>query len=106
MIKPLKIAIAGLGTVGAGVVKLLAGNAELIAARCGRPVVITAVSARDRRKDRGVSLEGVDWYDDAATMAERADCDVVVELIGGADGMARRVVDAALARGRHVVTAN
>ena len=106
MIKPLKIAIAGLGTVGAGVVKLLAGNAELIAARCGRPVVITAVSARDRRKDRGVSLEGVDWYDDAATMAERADCEVVVELIGGADGMARRVVDAALARGRHVVTAN
>jgi homoserine dehydrogenase len=106
MIKPLKIAIAGLGTVGAGVVKLLAGNAELIAARCGRPVVITAVSARDRRKDRGVSLEGVDWYDDAATMAERADCDVVVELIGGADGTARRVVDAALARGRHVVTAN
>ncbi|MBL8700602.1 MAG: homoserine dehydrogenase [Alphaproteobacteria bacterium] len=106
MIAPLKIAVAGLGTVGGGLLKLLAANAEPIAARCGRPIVVTAVSARDRRKDRGLPLEGVDWYDAADTMAAHADCDVVVELIGGSQGIARRVVDAALARGKHVVTAN
>jgi homoserine dehydrogenase len=106
MIAPLKIAVAGLGTVGTGLLKLLAANAAPIAARCGRPIMVAAVAARDRRKERGVDLTGIDWYDDAATMAAHAECDVVVELIGGAEGMARRVVDAAIARGRHVVTAN
>jgi homoserine dehydrogenase len=106
MIAPLKIAVAGLGTVGTGLLKLLAANAAPIAARCGRPIMVAAVAARDRRKERGVDLAAIDWYDDAATMAAHAECDVVVELIGGAEGMARRVVDAAIARGRHVVTAN
>jgi homoserine dehydrogenase len=106
MIAPLKIAVAGLGTVGVGLLQLLGRNAETIASRCGRPIVVTAVSARDRRKERGLPLAGIDWYDDAAAMAAHAQCDVVVELIGGADGVARRVLDAALAAGRHVVTAN
>jgi homoserine dehydrogenase len=106
MIAPLRVAVAGLGTVGAGVVKLLAANAETVAARCGRPVVVTAASARDPRKDRGIPLSGIDWYEDAETMAAHAPCDAVVEVIGGAEGTARRVVDAAIARGRHVVTAN
>lgn len=105
-LKPLKIAIAGLGTVGAATVRLLREQAALIEARAGRPVVLTAVSARDRNKDRGVSLEGLYWYEDPAAMAADADVDVVCELIGGSDGIAKAVCETALAHGRHVVTAN
>ena len=103
---PLKIAIAGLGTVGGGLVKLLHEHGDLIAARAGRPIVVAAVSARHRSKDRGVPLTGVTWFDNAAQMAASADADVVVELIGGADGIAARVADAAVAAKRHLVTAN
>ncbi len=103
---PLKIAVAGLGTVGAGTLKLLQAQAELLAARAGRSIVVAAVSARDRRRDRGVELSAVRWYEDAAAMAADAEIDVVVELIGGAEGIARRVIDAALDHGKHVVTAN
>ncbi len=106
MTQPLKIAIAGLGTVGAGVLKVLESNGAAIAARCGRSIVVTAVSARDKKKDRGVDLKNVAWFDDAADMAVKADADVIVELIGGSEGMARKTVDAALARKLHVVTAN
>ena len=102
----LKIAVAGLGTVGAGTLKLLQQQAELIAQRAGRRIVVTAVSARDRRRDRGVELSAVRWYEDAAALAADPECDVVVELIGGADGIARRVVETALDHGKHVVTAN
>jgi homoserine dehydrogenase len=106
-VKPsLKIAVAGLGTVGAGTLKLLQQQAELIAQRAGRRIVVTAVSARDRRRDRGVELSAVRWYEDAAALAADPECDVVVELIGGADGVARRVVETALDHGKHVVTAN
>ncbi|MBC7906635.1 MAG: homoserine dehydrogenase, partial [Rhodospirillaceae bacterium] len=105
--KPLKIAIAGLGTVGAGLVKLLSDNAGPIAARSGRPIQVVAVSARDRSKDRGIALAAdVAWYEDAAKMAAEADVDVVVEVIGGSDGIAKQVVEIALERGKHVVTAN
>jgi homoserine dehydrogenase len=103
---PLKIAIAGLGTVGVGTVALLQKNAELLERRGGRRLVVTAVSARDRRRERGVDLGGVRWYGDAVAMAEDPEIDVVVELIGGSDGIAHHVVTAALARGKHVVTAN
>ncbi|WP_114393686.1 homoserine dehydrogenase [Oleisolibacter albus] len=103
---PLKIGVAGLGTVGAGVLKLLNQQARQLAQRCGRPLIVTAVSARDRNRDRGVDLTGVRWYEDAAQLAADPDLDVVVELIGGSDGIAKRTVEAALARGRHVVTAN
>ncbi len=106
MTPPLKIAIAGLGTIGAGVIKLLRENAALLAERCARPLAVTAVSARARKKDRGVSLEGLRWYDDAEAMAREADAEVVVELIGGADGIAKRICEAAIAAGRHVVSAN
>ena len=103
---PLKIAVAGLGTVGAGTLKLLQDQAEVLAERSGRRLVVTAVSARDRRRDRGVELSAVRWYEDASAMAADPEIDVVVELIGGADGIAARVVEAALAHGKHVVTAN
>src|SRR5262249_13508945 len=103
---PLKIAVAGLGTVGAGILRLLQREADLLAQRCGRRIVVAAVSARDRRRDRGVELSAVRWYEDAAEIAADPEIDVVVELIGGADGIARRVVETALDHGKHVVTAN
>jgi homoserine dehydrogenase len=100
------IAIAGLGTVGAGLLQLLERQADLLAARAGRRIVVAAVSARDRRRDRGVSLSAVRWYEDAAAMAADPEIDVVVELIGGSDGIARAVVETALQQKKHVVTAN
>ncbi len=103
---PLDIAVAGLGTVGAGVIKLIEANGALIARRGGRPLRVVAVAARERKKDRGVDLSKVEWYDDASRMAAEAKCDVVVELIGGADGIAHATVEAALKAGKHVVTAN
>ena len=106
MSSPLKIGIAGLGTVGAGVVKVLADNAEIISARAGRPVTVTAVSARDRNRDRGVTLDGLTWYEDAMDLATDENVDVVVELIGGSDGIAKNLVEAALSNSKHVVTAN
>jgi homoserine dehydrogenase len=103
---PLKIAVAGLGTVGAGLLKLLAANGALLEKRCGRPLVVTAVSARDRNKDRGVPLGEVQWFSDPVELAAKADADVVVELIGGSDGAAKKTIETAIASGRHVVTAN
>jgi len=103
---PLKIAIAGLGTVGAGTLQLLDRQADLLAERAGRRIVVVAVSARDRRRERGVDLSAVRWYEDAAALAADPETDVVVELIGGADGIARTVVETALAHKKHVVTAN
>ena len=94
MVEPLNIALAGLGTVGTGVVRLIETNAELIARRARRPIRIAAVSARDRTKDRGVDLSRYDWEDDPAALAARSDVDVVVEMVGGSDGPAL-----ALARG-------
>ncbi|MFQ5939449.1 MAG: homoserine dehydrogenase [Alphaproteobacteria bacterium] len=106
MSKPLKIAVAGLGTVGAGAVKLLRQNADLLAQRCGRRLEVMAVSARDQARDRGVDLKDLSWYDDPVRMVAEADADVVVELIGGSDGVAKELIEAAFAKGRHVVTAN
>ncbi len=106
MSAPLRVAVAGLGTVGAATVARLRGETDLIAARAGRPVTVTAVSARDRSKDRGVDLGGIAWFDDPAVMAREAEADLVAELIGGSEGPARDAVEKALGAGRHVVTAN
>ncbi len=106
MTHPLSVAVAGLGTVGGGVLKLLRDNADIITARAGRPIAVTAVSARDRTRDRGVSLAGLRWYDDPVALAADPAVDVVVELIGGSDGPARALVQAAIAAGKPVVTAN
>jgi len=103
---PFKIAIAGLGTVGSGMLQLLDRQADLLTQRAGRRIVVAAVSARDRRRDRGADLSAVRWYEDAAAMAADPEIDVVVELIGGVDGIARQVLDTALDHGKHVVTAN
>ncbi|MBC9179662.1 homoserine dehydrogenase [Pseudoroseomonas ludipueritiae] len=106
MTRPLAIGVAGLGTVGAGVLKLLRDNAGIIAARAGRPIAVTAVAARDRTRNRGVPLDGLRWYEDPVALAGDDKVDVVVELIGGSDGPAKGLVEAALAAGKPVVTAN
>jgi homoserine dehydrogenase len=106
MAGPLRIALAGLGTVGAGVIRLLDANAALIARRAGRRIEITAVSARERLKDRGVDIARFAWDDDMTAMAARPDVDVVVELVGGSDGPALTCARNALAQGKALVTAN
>lgn len=106
MSAPLNIAVAGLGTVGTGVVRLLTQSAASLERRCGRKLKLVAISARDRGKDRGVDLSGVRWFDDPVAMAKAKGVDVVVELIGGANGVARAVVESAIKAGRDVVTAN
>ncbi|MBV1869093.1 MAG: homoserine dehydrogenase [Marinosulfonomonas sp.] len=106
MSQPLRLGIAGLGTVGIGVVKIIQRQADLLAKRAGREIEIVAVSARTRDKDRGVRLNAYDWEDDPVTLAQRADIDVFVELMGGADGPAKAATEAAISSGKDVVTAN
>ncbi|MGL5008761.1 MAG: homoserine dehydrogenase [Paracoccaceae bacterium] len=103
---PLRLGIAGLGTVGIGVVKIVQSHADLIAARAGRPVVITAVSARDRTRNRDADLSGVAWEADPVTLARREDIDVFIEVMGGHEGPARDATEAAIAAGKDIVTAN
>jgi homoserine dehydrogenase len=103
---PLRLGVAGLGTVGGGLLKLLAEQGEQLTARCGRTITVTAVAARDRSKDRGVDLSKVRWIDDPVALARDPEVDVVVELIGGADGPAKALVEAALNAKKPVVTAN
>ncbi len=106
MSQPLRLGIAGLGTVGVGVVRIIRQQAKLLEARTGRSIAISAVSARSKGRDRGVSLAGYAWEDDPVALATRADIDVFVELMGGEDGPAKDATEAALAAGKHVVTAN
>ena len=103
---PLRLGLAGLGTVGIGVVKIVQEHAALIEARTGRPVVITAVSARDRSKNRDADLSGYAWETDPVALARRDDIDVFIEVMGGHEGPARDATEAALATGKDVVTAN
>ena len=106
MTNSLKIGVAGLGTVGTEVARLLIEKANLLAARSGRPIDLVGVSARDKSKDRGIDLGNVSWFDDAQALARDPSIDVFVELIGGEDGVAHAsVVDALNAR-KHVITAN
>ena len=102
----IKLAVAGLGTVGAGVLDLLHRNGDLIAARAGRRLTVASVCARDRARNRGADLSGAAWHDDPVAMARAGGYEVFVELIGGSDGPARLAVEAALAAGKPVVTAN
>jgi homoserine dehydrogenase len=102
----LRLGIAGLGVVGASVVRVLQKHADDLTQRCGRKVTVRAVCARDRTKDRGFDLTGINWFQDPVKLAESPDIDVFVELMGGAGGVAEASVRAALASGKHVVTAN
>jgi homoserine dehydrogenase len=102
----LSIGVAGLGTVGGGLVKLLAQNSELLARRAGKRLEVVAVSARDKTKDRGLDLSAMTWHDDPRALAADPGVDVVVELIGGAEDPAKAVVEAAIANKKPIVTAN
>ncbi|NNE81862.1 MAG: homoserine dehydrogenase [Silicimonas sp.] len=106
MPSPLRLGIAGLGTVGTGVVRIVQRQAALLQARTGREIVISAVSARTRDRDRGVRLSDYAWEDDPVALATRDDVDVFVELMGGSDGPAKAATEAALKAGKDVVTAN
>jgi homoserine dehydrogenase len=103
---PLRLAIAGLGTVGSTVVRSLILNEHAFASRTGRHVEVVAVAARSKAKDRGFDASRLEWFDDAVTMAQEAKVDVFVELMGGSGDPAKAAVEAALARGLHVITAN
>ena len=103
---PLKVGLAGLGTVGIALLRLLEQQREALIARCGRGIEAAAVSARSRSKDRGVDLKGMRWVDDPVKLAADPDIDVFVELMGGEGDPAKAAVEAALGAGKPVVTAN
>jgi len=103
---PLRIGIAGLGTVGTSVVRMLADKKSELERQCGRPITTVLVSARDRTRDRGIDLSQIQWVDDPVELARSPDIEVFVELIGGDNGPAMASVKAALESGKHVVTAN
>ena len=106
MPSPLRLGIIGLGTVGIGVVRIVQRHGAMIATRAGRPIEISAVSARSRQKNRSADISAYGWEDDPVVLARRDDVDLVIELMGGEDGPAKAAVEAALDAGKDVVTAN
>lgn len=106
MTKTLRVGIAGLGNVGTGVVKVIQKHARDLEQRCGRKIQIVAVSARNKKKSRGVKLSAYEWVSDPLALVNNPDIDVIVELMGGSEGVAYDLVVAALSAGKHVVTAN
>ena len=106
MKEPLSLGIAGLGTVGAGLLQLIETHGQRIAEITGRELRVAGVSARTRSKSRGVALAGIEWFEDPVRLATAAGIDVFVELIGGDEGAPREAVEAALKAKKHVVTAN
>ncbi len=105
--RQIRLGIAGLGTVGCGLVELLDANRERMSLAAGADLVVSGVSARDRTKDRGISLgSDATWHDDAVALARAPETDIFVELIGGSEGAAKAAVEAALDAGKPVVTAN
>ncbi|MET0907401.1 MAG: homoserine dehydrogenase [Bradyrhizobiaceae bacterium] len=106
MVAPLKVGIAGLGTVGAEVVRLIEAQQSILSARCGRGIKVVAVTARNKAKKRGVDLRGIDWMKDPLSVATHPEVECFVELMGGAGDPALASISAALAAGKSVVTAN
>ena len=104
--KPYRIGVAGLGTVGTGVVKVFQQNGDLLEQRAGRPVEIVSVTASNKNKDRGVDLSTYDWAETLDEMANDPRLDAIVELIGGSEGATKELVEKALAQGKDVITAN
>src|SRR5215467_2584613 len=103
---PLKVGIAGLGTVGAEVVRLIENEGRALSARCGRSVRVVAVTARSKAKKRGIDLSRVAWARNPLELASNPEVDCLVELIGGAGEPALSAIETALKAGKSVVTAN
>ena len=106
MTKPLRLGIAGLGTVGVGVIKIIQNKLSLLEARTGKQILISAVTAKSKTKDRGIDLSSYQWEKDPVSLAKREDIDVFIELIGGHEGAAKEAVEIAISKGKNVVTAN
>ena len=106
MTKPLRLGIAGLGTVGVGVIKIIQNKLSLLKARTGKQILISAVTAKSKTKDRGIDLSSYQWERDPVSLANREDIDVFIELIGGHEGAAKEAVEIAISKGKNVVTAN
>src|SRR6201995_3955215 len=106
MVAPLKVGIAGLGTVGAEVVRLIENESRALSARCGRGVRVVAVTARSKAKKRGVDLRGIEWAKSPQALAEHPNVDCFVELMGGAGDPGFSAIQTALKSGKSVVTAN
>lgn len=103
---PIRLGIAGLGTVGRGVIKILERNSEMIAKRIGRQIEIAGICARSKKKSDDINFEKYHWEDDPHKLACRNDIDIFVELMGGIEGVAKNTIEAALENGKNVVTAN
>jgi homoserine dehydrogenase len=106
MSNSIRLGIAGLGTVGTGVLDILRTHGDLIDMRAGRGITVTGVSARSKTKDRGHDMSKMEWHNDPVALAKSEGIDVFIELIGGDTGPAKDAVEAALKSGKHVVTAN
>ena len=102
----LKLGLAGIGTVGSGLLRLIEAREDVLGLRASRDIEVVAVSARNKRKKRGVDLSGYRFLSDPVALATDPEIDVFVELIGGEEGVAKDAVEAALRAGKHVVTAN
>ncbi len=105
-VAPLRIGVAGLGNVGATLVRIIQKDGEELTRKLGRKIAVTAVCARSRSRDRGIDTRDLEWFDDPVALAKWDGIDLFVELIGGEDGPALAAVKAALEIGRPVVTAN
>ena len=106
MTSPLKIGVAGLGTVGSALVEILQNRHDLLESRAGRPIKLVSVSAKHKNKKRDLDISNYVWYDDPVELSQAEDIEVFVELIGGDSGPAEDSVRSALAAGKHVITAN
>jgi homoserine dehydrogenase len=106
MAEKLKVGIAGLGTVGAEVYRIISKNSALLESRGGKCIKVVAVSAKDKTLNRGIDLSGIEWMDDARDLSSNLNVDVILELIGGSEGIAKDIVETAIENGKSVVTAN
>ena len=102
----INIGIAGLGTVGSEVAKQLQSNSEFLNRKAGKQLNLVAVSANNKNKNRNFDLSNLKWFTNAASMSETNEIDLVVELIGGSDGIALDLCKNSLIKGKSVVTAN
>ena len=106
MAQPLRVGVAGIGTVGAALIAQIAAQREQLSARCGRAIEVVAVCARSKSKNRGVDLKKMKWFSDPVELAGDDSIDLFVELMGGSGEPAKSAVEFALASGKSVVTAN